>query len=172
MVAVLPLLAFSLLVAAFVASRRRISPTTSSPSGGVPDITPQKVLGLARIGHIGSADRPEAVRATMRVASTDAVAGALEIFAADGTELAAVPTHRVVMARGWSRGHLLLSYGEMRREYNMAWPLGANLAGWEIHLVDAAGNTYRCYGAPNTSLTAEIERLHARLQSLVLAEAS
>ena len=170
MLAVLPLLAFGLLVAGIVTSRRRIAPPVSADID-LPRIAPHRVLGLVRIGHIGAAHAPDPVRAAMRVAPTDAPTRALELFAADGTELASLPAHRIVVARGWSRGHLLLSFGEMRREYGTSWPLGPNLAGWEIHLVDSAGVTYRCYGPPQVTLATEIERLHSRLQSLVLAEA-
>jgi hypothetical protein len=171
MLAVLPFLLFSVLVAAIAASRRRRVPAAQAVTTA-PHIVAHKVLGLTRIGQIGTAALPEPVRASMRIAPSDAATTAVELFAADGTELATIPAHRVVMARGWSRGRLLLSYGEMRREYGTSWPLGPNLAGWEVHLVDASGAVYRCYGAPHTDQSADLERLHTRLQALVLAEAS
>ncbi len=91
---------------------------------------------------------------------------------ADGTPYTTVNVGQVVMARAWSRGHLVLAFGETRREYGAAWALGPGMAGWEIHLVDASGGVMRCYGGPGIAVDADLDRLRTRLQAVVLSHAS
>jgi hypothetical protein len=67
------------------------------------------------------------------------------------------------MARVWSRGLLVLEFGSMRREYGPSWPVSPEIAGWEIHLVDASGQILRCYGGPEGLVSEDVDRLRARV---------
>jgi hypothetical protein len=46
------------------------------------------------------------------------------------------------------------------------------MAGWEIHLVTASGDVFRCYGGPASSADDDLARLRTRIQGAVLAQAS
>jgi hypothetical protein len=135
-------------------------------------VTSPRQPGLARFGRIGASTQPEPVRSLITIASSEGSANALEVSSVDGSVHESVAAHDVVMARGWSRGHLIVAFGETRREYGPSWALGPAMAGWEIHLVTATGKTLRCYGAPGSSADADLARLHERIQNAVLPQAS
>ncbi|MDT4925751.1 MAG: hypothetical protein QOG01_3464, partial [Pseudonocardiales bacterium] len=73
------------------------------------------------------------------------------------------PVAGVIMARVWSRGLLVLEFGGMRSDYGSPWPVSPEIAGWEIHLVDACGRVFRCYGGPDSSIDDDLDRLRARI---------
>jgi hypothetical protein len=165
MLAVIPLVAISAVLAVVGLVRARANRRPVAPRIAVPETGQSRFPALTRIARTGEALPADPARCVARVAEQDAPGAAIELTGPDGTVLAELATSRVVMARGWSRGHLILSFGESRPIYGTSWPLGPNVAGWEIHLVDAGGRVVRCYGAPGSSLDSELARLHSRLQA-------
>jgi hypothetical protein len=131
-----------------------------------------RIASLVRIGRVGDPEFAEPVRSCVRIAPSDDSALALAVFAADGTQLTSISADEVVMARCWSGGRQIVSLGEPRPVYGPFWPLGPNVAGWEIHVVSAGGETVRCYGAPGTSLDDDLARLESRIRIVPLARAS
>ena len=173
MLASIPLLAFTLGAALFAVQHARrhrnstgpaVAPATSISTG-------RRVPGLTRLGRVGDARQPDPARALISIASMDDPGTALVVTSFDGGTVA-VAASDVVMARGWSRGHLVVAFGETRREYGPSWALGPALAGWELHVVTASGATLRCYGAPGSAVDDELVRLHERIQLAVLPQAS
>jgi hypothetical protein len=178
MLAAIPLLGFSL-VAAFAASyyarrhRRSVAPRpVALHSVATRTAIGRRVPGLTRAGHIGDAAQPDPVRSMISIAAPAEAGSALDVTLTDGTVLEHVPASDVVMARGWSRGHLVVAFGETRREYGPSWALGPAMAGWEVHLVTTNGRVLRCYGPPASVADEDLARLRERIQSAVLAQAS
>ena len=177
MPATLELLAIALVfagIALYQSRRHRLADTaqptplraTKAPAGA------RRVGALVRDGHVGDAELGAPTRAISRIAPADQTSTALEVNRADGSSYTTVNVGQVVMARAWSRGHLVLAFGETRREYGPAWAVGPGMAGWEIHLVDAAGGVMRCYGGPGMAVDADLDRLRTRLQAVALSHAS
>jgi hypothetical protein len=131
-----------------------------------------RIASLVRIGRVGDPEFADPVRSSVRIAPSDDSASALEVFGADGAHVTSIGAGEVVMARCWSGGRQVVSLGSPRPVYGPFWPLGPNVAGWEIHLVSAEGATLRCYGAPGTSLGDELARLESRIRAVPLARAS
>lgn len=152
-------------VGVLAASRHR----APAPHPGVPAVGP--LPALARIGRLGDPGLADPQRALAHVAPTGSPQAAVQLVGTDGTLLAEVALPDVVMARGWSGGSLLLTFGENRRDYGPSWPLGRNVAGWEIHLVDRAGTLLRCSGVPGAGAARELDRLHDRIVGTALARA-
>jgi hypothetical protein len=177
MVAVIPLLTFSLLAAlntVYYARQHRRLGARRVPLHAVAtrESVGRRIPALARIGRLGDAKVSDPIRAMVAIAAPGSATTAVEVFAADGSELAQASAHDIVMARGWSRGHLVVAFGETRREYGPSWALGPGMAGWEIQLVKADGTVLRCYGAPGSVVDEDLARLRARIQSAVLAPSS
>lgn len=171
MLSTLPFLLVSLGVATVVLYQARrlrggvpVRPVLSSSNPRVP--------ALLRIGRIGVEAHGKATRCTARVAPVDAPDSAIVVHGANGTVLADVATTDLVMARAFTGGRCAVSFGEARREFGQTWPLGPEVAGWEIHLVDVTGTITRCYGTPGSRLDLDIERLRRRIEHTLLAEAS
>ena len=178
MLAAIPLLGFSL-IAALTASyyarrhRRSVAPRpTALHSVATRTAVGRRVPGLTRAGHIGDAAQPDPVRSMISIAAPDDADSALDISLTNGTTLEHVDAADVVMARGWSRGHLVVAFGETRREYGPSWALGPAMAGWEVHVVTTNGTVLRCYGPPGSLADEDLARLRGRIQSAVLAQAS
>jgi hypothetical protein len=178
MLAAIPPLVFSLvaaLAAAYFAwrHRRSVSPRpVALHAVATRTAVGRRAPGLTRIGSIGDATQPDPVRSLIAIATPDEANSALAISLADGTVLERVSAANVVMARGWSHGHLVVAFGETRREYGPSWALGPGMAGWEVHLVTSSGKVLRCYGAPGSVVDEDLARLRDRIQSAVLAQAS
>lgn len=168
-----PLLLVSLILAlvAIAQSRR---PHRTASLRVVPQVKPvsKRVSSLLRTGHIGDGVLGDPVRTTVRIAPVDAPHIALEISDLTGQVLAQLTVAETVMARGWSSGHVVLGFGETRREYGPSWALGPNLAGWELHLVSASGEMLRCYGVPASAAADDLDRLRTRIHHVVLEQAS
>ncbi|HET6876036.1 MAG TPA: hypothetical protein VFH38_00750 [Jatrophihabitans sp.] len=148
-----------------VPSRPVVSRATDTPTG-------TRVPALLRVGRIGIEAHGRATRCTARVAPADQPNSAIIVYAANGTVLADVPTADLVMARAFTSGRCAVSFGEARREFGQTWPLGPEVAGWEVHLVDVSGTITRCYGMPGSQLDLDVERLRRRIEQALLAEAS
>lgn len=176
MPAILALLAISLLLAgvAIYQSRRHHgrSPAPSKLHAVNSQPSIRRVGSLVREGHIGDGELGVPVRTLARIAPPEQPAKALEVLNPDGSTHTSLKAGQVVMARAWSKGHLVVAFGETRREYGPAWALGPGMAGWEIHLVDSTGGIVRCYGGPGTQVDDDLDRLRTRLQAVVLAHAS
>jgi hypothetical protein len=173
MPAIVPFLLVSVILAAIaiVQSRRQHRPgkvqsVAAAPASG------RRMGTLTRRGRVGDAQLGAPVRSTVAIAPGDSPATALDLLASDGTELAHVNVSDAIMVRGWSKGHLVIAFGEARRDYGPSWGLGPALAGWEIHLVTATGEVLRCYGGPGSSADDDLARLRTRIQGAALAQAS
>lgn len=118
----------------------------------------------------GTLSRPE--RTTALVAPLAVPGSALVIVDAGGKPSRVVELHDVALARGWSHGELVLAVGRPSASERAAWPVGRNLAGWELHLVTLDGAAIRCYGAPGTSLADDLRRLQDELRRSQLLRAS
>lgn len=178
MLAAVPLLVFSL-VAALTAHyyarrhRRSVAPRpVALHSVAARATVGRRVPGLTRAGHIGDAVQPDPIRSMISIATPEGVDSALDVTLSDGTVLEHVEADDVVMARAWSRGHLVVAFGETRREYGPSWALGPAMAGWEVHLVTTNGKVLRCYGPPGSVADDDLARMRERIQSAVLAQAS
>jgi hypothetical protein len=158
------------LVTAFLVRRDRASQRREVPTSKADN--PDRIAALVRLGQIGGQALAGPIRSSVRVAPVDEAGIALEVLAGDGAQLACIAPDRVVMVRCWSGGRQVISIGAPRPAYGPFWPLGPNLAGWEIHLATASGETLRCYGAPGTSLDLELDRLQDRIRRFPIARAS
>jgi hypothetical protein len=165
-----PFLLLSVILAAvaIVQSRRQRRPVTSQSVASVPASGP-RMGTLTRCGHVGDAELGAPVRSTAAIAPGDSPATALDLLASDGAELAHVNVSEAIMVRGWSRSQIVIAFGDARPDHGPSWGLGPALAGWEIHLVTATGEVFRCYGGPGSSADDELARLRSRFQGAVLA---
>lgn len=167
MLATLPYALIGLLVTLLVIGRSRRH-THAAPVRALPNRAAARVHASAQLGRIGAATLAEPMRTMATVAPANRADVALELEGMDGAVLARLAPEQVVMARGWSRGHLLLSYGESRPAYGLP---GSTTLAWELHLVDSAGRVLRLHGQPGISLDDELVRLHTRIREALLARA-
>jgi hypothetical protein len=164
MLAILPLVLVSVALAAVVSTQAWEHRRRSTAEREIDDSTTAgPTSSLVRIGRVGDRALATPVRASVVVAPGGSPGTALTMSQYNNTDLASWGSAQIVMARGWSGGRLLVSIGKSRHEYGPAWPLGPNIAGWEIHLVNTAGDTVRCYGAPGALLDADLLRLQTTI---------
>jgi hypothetical protein len=168
----LPYLLISLMLVALAAdiARRTRSSLRAVPDSAQAATTPSTPV-LACIGRVGQ-PLVAPTRAALRLAPEDEHAVALEMSVRMKDEPVRVGITDVAMVRGWSGGLLLLDYGTPVRGGGLAWPMGPNLAGWELHLVTKQGDSIRCYGAPRTTCDAELAALAAQLSQSQALRAS
>jgi hypothetical protein len=171
MLATLPFAAV-LLAVSLVAIGRSRRVTHAAPVRSLPSRAAARVVASAQLGRIGAATLAEPMRSMVTVAPANRADVALELEGMDGALLVRLAPEHIVMARGWSRGHLLLSFGESRPAYGVRGTSAPAAAGWEIHLVDVTGRVLRLHGAPGASLDEELVRVHTRIHEALLARAS
>jgi hypothetical protein len=120
------------------------------------------MVALARLGRAG---KPLAApsRLAFKVLPANEPGTALEILSLTGEHVRRVPISHIAMARGWSGGRLVLASGRARDDFGPPWPLGPNLAGWELHIGTLTGESIRCYGTPGATLDSELSALQDQL---------
>ncbi len=168
----LPYLLTSLVLVGLAADlARRVPRPHRATKPAVPAALTPAAPVLARIGRVG---QPLATptRATVRLAPDNEPALALEVSVLPKGQPVRIGVADVAMVRAWSGGRLLLDFGKAGRGGGLAWPMGPNLAGWELHLVTTRGESIRCYGAPRTTCDAELAALESQLTQRTALRAS
>lgn len=170
MPATLPLALLCLVLGLVVVGRsRRLNRSAAEP---VAEPVRHRMHAAAQFGQVGATTLTEPIRSMAYVAPVGSASVAIDVEGMDGGPLARTATDHVVMARGWSRGHLVLSFGAMRPAYVRCGPFPMSDSGWEIHLVEASGRLVRLRGLPGAVLDDDLLRLHYRLREALVAHAA
>jgi hypothetical protein len=176
MPAAIPFILISVLLAVIAVaqgrrhSHRHIAKLAAAGRASVKTAPAHKRTALVRVGRVGSTVLANPVRSRVIIAPEGSARTAFEVTGSGLT--ANVPVAGVIMARVWSRGLLVLEFGSMGREYGSAWPVSPEIAGWEIHVVDASGQILRCYGGPEGLIDDDVARLSSRVLGATAPAAS
>ena len=166
----LPLFFSVMFAGVLVGSREKLRHIEEPAMTAKPKPT-RRLEAAVRRGKVGTSVLSEQIRTTAVIAPADDSETALALFKLDGSPLLTLATADIAMARGWTKGRMVVARGENRREFGPAWPLNPTENGWELKLVTVSGKVYRCAG-DTLNVEGELARLHKRINDAVFAHAS